>query len=136
MKSILFRINPKQCNYGKLSDIDVFSSKSNIGKLELKKGDLLFAVASGANRKKGLLGIWKILKEPYIKKGKKVDVKSFTEEFKISREKKQWRIKAKKIKDIKSDNLSFLKETSLNLNSMIPTLIDTKDVKSLLDLVK
>lgn len=101
-KHVLWRINPKQCDYSKLNDIDTFSSNYNVTKFNLSKGDILYAVASGSQRYKGLLGIWEIQSYPFISelKGQECWHPPYDKE----RQKMQYRVVAKRIKDLANDN--------------------------------
>lgn len=135
--SLIIRINPKQCNYKNLKIEDEFSSKSTVfqKKYDIKVGNLLFTIASGKDRDKGVLGIWRIIKKPFQKESEKLD--SYTQEYKEERKIKQWRIRAKLLRNISEDNLELIKDNfRKELKLCFPVLLSEEKTKLLLDLLK
>ena len=134
---VLWRINPKECVYSKINpDGDIFSSKApGVKKFNLKDGDYLCVVASGANRKKGLLGIWKIIGSQFevpIPSGQVCYLPPHNEKRKLT----QHRVQAKLYKTPIMDNLSIVKtiipkETKL----MTPQLLTREQFTQFLSIV-
>ena len=109
-KYIMWRINPKECDYDKLDEVDIFSSASkSIKNMEIEKGDFICAVASGKNAKIGLHGIWRVLREPYCEE-LKVSQKCYKSPYDKERMKLQWRVLAEHIIEAKYDNLDEIRE--------------------------
>lgn len=137
LPGVIWRINPKQCIYSLLQDEDVFSTKGRaLNKSRIGKGTFLFAIASGSNRKQGILGVWKITKDPY--EAKTEEQKCYIQPHKSDRTKTQWRVEAKKICDLTEPNLEQIKQVQgieILLKAMPPSFLTMYQTGKLIDLV-
>jgi hypothetical protein len=130
---VIIRINPKQCDYSKLDpEGDEFVSKApELGGFGIGRGTLVYAIASGTNRKAGLLGIWTASCAPINRAAEDKDVKSFNEPYKTKRKTVQWRIPADICHDeFEKNNLDTLKGLSFAhyLNEIKPMKLTREQV--------
>lgn len=99
VRHVMWRINPKQCDYSKMKDTDTFSSAASI---TLNVGDIIYAIASGTDRYKGLLGKWRV-DECYYGVPRR-DQDCWVAPMDIIRKQPQWRVIATNIYDTSIDN--------------------------------
>lgn len=92
---LLWRINPKQCDYTKLKPDQAWFSTSglNLVKAKLVPGNLIIAQSSN-DGKANILGIWQVLQKPQKRAcdGHSAIVHSFKGQFKKVRQYSQWRV--------------------------------------------
>lgn len=131
-KYVMWRINPKQCNYSLLNgNGDLFSTaKAFVANYNLQSGDILCAVASGNNRKKGILGVWEITSTVFNSaiQGQPCWLAPYDESRKLP----QYRIAARKIVDSNNMTGSEMKNTvGAKINNMPPTLLTQDEYQAL-----
>lgn len=114
---ILFRINPEKCIYGDL-DItgNIFSTatRENLIRSGVGPGTRLFALASKADKKRGMLGEWVVTQPPVQEGHSEAQLMFFTPMHRAERTKIQWRIMARLHNAIRGDNLAILQSSDLN----------------------
>lgn len=136
---VLWRINEHECDYTLLNPAGaIFSTKGlNLAKHGVAPGTMLYVVASGHSRKKGLLGIWEVTAQPFIAAQGVGAVQSYTAPFKQSRMQKQWRVHARLVRDVYTeigDNLEyvFAYTTAMRfVKNVCPTILLAGDVDNL-----
>jgi hypothetical protein len=135
-KYVMWRINPKQCNYSLLDSAgDLFSTaKSFVANYDLQPGDILCAVASGANRKKGLLGLWEITSQMF--NSAITQQPCWLPPYDQSRKLPQYRIAARKIRDSNIISGEEIKAIVGNkINNLPPSLLTLDEYSQILRLI-
>lgn len=108
VSGLLFRINPRECDYTSLDvNGDIFCTRAvNLISANVREGTLVFMLASGPDRRKGILGIWRVVGDPW--RAPDVEYNLPIPQARPHRMIKQWRMRARLIVDVQElcgDNL-------------------------------
>lgn len=131
-KYVMWRINPKQCNYSLLNaNGDLFSTaKAFVANYNLQPGDILCPIASDNNRKKGILGLWEITSTVFNSaiQGQPCWLAPYDESRKLP----QYRIAARKIVDSNNRTGSQMRNiVGAKIDNMPPTLLTQDEYQAL-----
>jgi hypothetical protein len=137
LPGIIIRINPKECDYDRLdSKGDLFSSAANTNFLRagVAEGTYLFAIASGANKDQGILGVWRLTASPFKDVMQAQDC--YHEPHRTTRRRYQTRFPARCQYHVRQPNLQALQpQFSQKLKQTTPVLLRTMaDVNALLQI--
>lgn len=138
LPGIIIRINPKECNYDRLDTKgDLFSSAAgtNFLRAGVTEGTYLFAIASGKNRGRGILGVWRLTAVPY-----KMTIAQdcYYEPERTKRQRYQTRFPARCLYNVRQPNLQALQpQFTHKLKQTTPVLLRTRaDIDALLQIAR